>query len=127
MTFCIGIKVREGIIGLADSRIVVGASQASKRKLAAIDHPAGTLFTMTSGLRAVRDKTLTYLDEHLEQRPDAYDKVYQVVNQFGEQLRRVRTEDGPSLNMSGLSFNSHAIIGGRLASDPEPQLFYVYP
>jgi putative proteasome-type protease len=127
MTFCIGIKVREGIIGLADSRIVVGSSQASKRKLSAIDHPAGTLFTMTSGLRSVRDKTLTYLGEHLEQRPEAYVKVYQVVNQFGEQLRRVRNEDGPSLNMSGLAFNSHAIIGGRLASDAEPQLYYVYP
>lgn len=127
MTFCIGIKVREGIIALADSRIVVGASQASKRKLSAIDHPAGTLFTMTSGLRSVRDKTLTYLNEHLDQQPNAYDKVYQIVNQFGEQLRRVRNEDGPSLNLSGLPFNSHAIIGGRLENDPEPQLYYVYP
>jgi len=127
MTFCIGIKVREGIIGLADSRIVVGATQASKRKLSAIDHPAGTLFTMTSGLRSVRDKTLTYLSEHLEELPESYNKVYQVVNQFGEQLRRVRNEDGPWLNASGLSFDSHAIIGGRLAGDPEPQLYYVYP
>jgi putative proteasome-type protease len=127
MTFCIGIKVREGIVALADSRIVVGSAQASKRKLAAIDHPTGTLFTMTSGLRSVRDKTLTYLSEDLQQETKAFSRVFQVANQFGTQLRRVRQEDGPSLASAGLNFNSHAIIGGRLSGDPDPQLYYVYP
>jgi putative proteasome-type protease len=127
MTFCIGIKVREGIVALADSRIVVGTAQASKRKLTAIDHPDGTLFTMTSGLRSVRDKTLTYLAEAVQKQTEPSTQVYQVANQFGNQLRRVRAEDEPSLISGGLSFNSHAIIGGRLSGDGEPQLYYVYP
>jgi putative proteasome-type protease len=142
VTFCIGIKVSEGIIALADSRIVVGASQSTKSKLATIDHPTGTLFTMTSGLRSIRDKTLTYLSETVRQQSEKgpisletpsevqspfQTRVYQVANQFGHQLRRVRAEDEPSLIASGLAFNSHAIIGGRLSGDSEPQLYYVYP
>lgn len=127
MTFCIGIKVREGIVALADSRIVMGSAQGMKQKLSAIEHPDGALFAMTSGLRTVRDKTLTYLAEVFQHQTAASTRVYQVVNQFGSQLRRVRAEDEPSLLASGLSFNSHAIIGGRLSGDTEPQLYYVYP
>jgi len=127
MTFCIGIKVREGIVALADSRIVMGSAQGMKQKLSAIEHPDGALFAMTSGLRTVRDKTLTYLAEVFQRQTEASTRVYQVVNQFGSQLRRVRAEDEPSLVASGLSFNSHAIIGGRLSGDTEPQLYYIYP
>lgn len=55
------------------------------------------------------------------------DRLYQFVNLFGDQLRRVKTEDGPSLAATQHSFNLHAIIGGRLAADQTPKLFYVYP
>ncbi len=127
MTFCIGIKVREGILALADSRIVVGSEQNSKQKLAALDLPDGCLFTMTSGLRSVRDKALTYLSESLPHHKKPYERVYQIANAFGEQLRIVRAEDEESLTRSGLKFNSHAIIGGRLSKDTAPQLYYVYP
>ncbi len=127
MTFCIGIKVKQGIVALADSRIVVGSAQGSKQKLAAIDHPDGSLFAMTSGLRSVRDKALTYLAETLQEQPVPSNRVYQIANQFGKELRRVRTEDEAALVASGMTFNSHAIIGGRLSGDSEPQLYYVYP
>lgn len=127
MTFCIGIQVRQGIVALADSRIVVGSTQSSKRKLASLPHPAGSLFTMTSGLRSIRDKTLTYLGEQIDADPGRYRRVYQVANQFGEQLRRVRQEDNAALQQAGLAFNSHAIIGGQLADDTTPRLYYVYP
>ena len=46
---------------------------------------------------------------------------------FGDELKAVRAEDGPSLEESGLRFNLHAIIGGQLAGDEEPALFMVYP
>lgn len=127
MTFCIGIKVREGIVALADTRIVRGSEQSNKQKLAEFQHDGQTLFTMTSGLRSVRDKTLTYLDEYLRNDSQNVARLYQFVNLFGEQLRRVKAEDGEALQSSNHTFNSHAIIGGRLASDVGPQMFYVYP
>ncbi len=127
MTFCIGIKVREGIVALADSRIVVGSEQNNKQKLTVISHNSGSLFAMTSGLRSIRDKTLTYVEEKLESQEQPCDRVYKFANLFGDQLRRVRDEDGASIVSSGLTFNSHAILGGRLGADGSPQMYYVYP
>ena len=126
MTFCIGIRVREGIVALADTRIVRGSEQGSKQKLAAFQHKDESLFTMTSGLRSVRDKTLVYVEERLRESKPPMDRLYQFVNLFGDQLRRVKNEDGPALASSGLQFNLHAIIGGCLPADSFPQLFYVY-
>ena len=108
-------------------RIVVGSEQNNKQKLAHFEHGDGAIFTMTSGLRSVRDKTLTYLSESLAEDANGCDRVYKMVNAYGTQLKRVRSEDELSLINSGLSFNSHAILGGRLENDLEPKLFYVYP
>lgn len=127
MTFGIGIKVREGIVALADTQIVVGSERVSKQKLAALYHANDSMFAMTSGLRSVRDKSLTYLSERLKNQVDPLNRLFRVVNMFGEELRKVREEDGPSLARSNISFNTHAIIGGCLAEDTSPQLFYVYP
>ena len=127
MTFCVGIKVRSGIVALADTRIVRGSEQTNKQKLAEFVHGDQSLFTMTSGLRSVRDKTLTYVDETLRGEPRTFDRLYQFVNLFGDQLRRVKQEDGPSLAATRHTFNLNSIIGGRLAEDAEPQMFYVYP
>ena len=94
MTFCVGIKVNEGIVALADTRIVRGSEQVNKRKLAEFQHAGQALFTMTSGLRSVRDKTLTYVDEALRGEDVVRDRLYQFTNLFGDQLRRVKAEDG---------------------------------
>lgn len=127
MTFCVGIKVREGVVGLADTRIVRGSEQVNKQKLSEFVHGDQSLFTMTSGLRSVRDKTLTYVDETLRTGAHSIDRLYQFVNLFGAQLRRVKDEDGPSLAATHHAFNLNSIIGGRLEYDVDPQLFYVYP
>ena len=127
MTFCVGIKVNEGIVALADTRIVRGSEQVNKQKLAEFQLAGQALFTMTSGLRSVRDKTLTYVDETLRDDGIVRDRLYQFANLFGDQLRRVKVEDGPSLEATNHAFNMHAIIGGRLTADESPQLFYVYP
>ncbi len=127
MTFGIGIKVREGVVALADTQIVVGSERVSKQKLAALYHANNSMFAMTSGLRSVRDKSLTYLSERLENQVEPLHRLFRVVNMFGEELRKVRDEDGPSLSKSNIPFNTHAIFGGRLADDVSPQLFYVYP
>jgi len=82
---------------------------------------------MTSGLRSVRDKLVIYVDEALSEPTEPVTRLYQVANLFGEQLRRIREEDGESLAQAKLSFNAHAIIGGRLTQDAEPTLFYLYP
>jgi putative proteasome-type protease len=127
MTFCLGMKVQQGLVALADTQIVKGSERLSKIKITLIKHGTRPLFIMTSGLRSIRDKAVIYLEEQLNVQGSTYERLYQVANAFGEQLRRVWHEDAAALAQSGLMFNLHAIIGGQLDADPEPTLFYIYP
>ena len=61
MTFCVGIKVAQGLVALADTQIVKGGERLSKGKLTLVQHRAQRLFLMTSGLRSLRDKTVAMM------------------------------------------------------------------
>lgn len=82
---------------------------------------------MTSGLRSVRDKAVTYFKEVLEEDNHRFNKLYKAVNALGHQLRRVAHEDKEALDSSGLRFNLHAIVGGQLEDDDEHKLYLLYP
>jgi putative proteasome-type protease len=84
------------------------------------------MFLMTSGLRSVRDKVLTYFEDVLSA-GTGYDRLYKAANAFGAEVRKVATEDGQALFESHLTFNIHALIGGRLSADSEPKLYLIYP
>ena len=88
---------------------------------------ARPIFLMTSGLRSVRDKVVTYLEERLSTQLPSSGQLDQVAKALGEQVRRVWQEDATALARSGLAFNLHAILGGQLDADPSPTLFYLYP
>jgi putative proteasome-type protease len=125
MTFCVGMKLKSGLVGLADTRITSGSEVFVTKKVTTYQHH-GPLFVMTSGLRSVRDKALIYFEEELAQSP-GLDRMYKVANAFGAQVRRVAAEDGAALAASNLFFNIHALIGGKLSGDAESKLYLVYP
>jgi putative proteasome-type protease len=127
VTFCIASRVQEGIVALADTRIVKGGERLSKAKLALHLASGGSFFTMTSGLRSIRDKMLIYGEEAMAASQETFNRLYQVANLLGEQLRRVRAEDLDALQKGQLNFNMHAIIGGQLRDDLRPTLFLIYP
>lgn len=125
MTYCLGIKVKQGLVAIADTRITSGTETSIKKKIT-IEQKAGfSLFIMTSGLRSVRDKALVYFNELLE--TTEYNKLYKAVNAFGEQVKRVANEDKGALEKAGFKFDLNTIIGGQLKDDDEHKLFLLYP
>jgi putative proteasome-type protease len=127
MTFCLGIKVKTGIVALADTRITSGTNTTTSKKITTHQIGKNSLFLMTSGLRSVRDKALTYFEEAISEKEFTYNKMYKAVNAFCEQLRRVASEDKEALKASGLFFDLHALVGGQLADDDTHKLFLLYP
>jgi putative proteasome-type protease len=126
MTFCLGIKLKGGLVGLSDTRITSGNEVFLAKKVATFQQHGYPMFLMTSGLRSVRDKVLTYFDDELAS-GTGYDRLYKAANAFGAQVRKVALEDGQALFESHLIFNIHALIGGRLSADTEPRLYLIYP
>lgn len=125
MTFCVAIKVREGVVALSDTRIVRGSEIAIKGKLAVVEAGEHDAVVMTSGLRSVRDKVVRRLEDDFAER--APRRMHEMATAFGHELRSVEIEDGPALASAGLGFNLHAILAGRLDHDDEPALFHLYP
>lgn len=127
MTFCAAMKVKSGLVGIADTLVTTGNEGITARKVTIHEYGDRSLFLMTSGLRSVRDKALTYFDEVLEDSEGKYDKLYKAVNAFAAQLRRVAEEDKEALEEAGFHFNLYSIIGGQLENDTEHKLYMLYP
>jgi putative proteasome-type protease len=127
MTYCLGIKVKSGIVGIADTRITSGHQTAKAKKIFKVNKARHSFFIMTSGLRSVRDKSITYFKEIIEEDDESFNKLYKAVNAFAEQVKRAANEDKQSLKEAGLSFNLFAIVGGQLQDDEEHKIYLLYP
>ncbi|EFI35825.1 conserved hypothetical protein [Desulfonatronospira thiodismutans ASO3-1] len=129
MTFCLGIAVEQGLVGIADTRITSGKELTSAPKITCYNfgNGNGAFFIMSSGLRSIRDKVIIYFDEELGQREEPFDRIYKAVNAISRHIRVVAEEDGAFLKQNGLSFNMHMLVGGQLKNDAAHQLFLVYP
>ena len=93
MTFCLGIKIKDGIIGISDTRITSGRECTNSRKVTVFKKRNHSMFIMTSGLRSLRDKALAYFEEAIEEDDESFDKLYKAINAFSRQIRRVCEED----------------------------------
>ena len=126
MTYCLGVKVKDGLIAIADTRITSGMDTTVKKKIFIEQKDRHSLFIMTSGLRSIRDKAITYFRDLVDE-GEGYNKLYKAVNALGEQVRRVSKEDRPTLEKSGFKFNLNTIVGGQLRDDEEHKLYLLYP
>lgn len=90
MTFCLGINVHEGLVGIADTRVLSGSECITARKVTVYQENEQTMFVITSGLRSLRDKALTYFAEVMAENEQPFD-------------RRVFAELAASANPNGAS------------------------
>lgn len=126
MTYCLGVKLKDGFIGISDTRITSGSATTTSKKVYTVNRDHHAFFIMTSGLRSVRDKAMTYFKEVLETE-EPHNKLYKVVNAFATEVRRVAKEDKEGLEEAGLHFNLYSIIGGQLSDDHEHKMYLLYP
>lgn len=127
MTFCLGMKTADGLLAIADTRITSGTEASAAKKISVHQYQGAAMFILTSGLRSLRDKAITYFEERLQQDETDLDKMYKAANALADEIRRVRSEDLRWLAESGLAFDLHLILGGQLRNDDTHHLFLIYP
>ncbi|MEH6403579.1 MAG: hypothetical protein V7750_09435 [Sneathiella sp.] len=128
MTYCLGIKVKDGMVCLADGRITSGNQVSSARKVSLFSADARQVCIMTSGLRSLRDKAVAYFEDDCELEKNAHpERMRDLLNIYSSALRLVKTEDKDHLASSGLIFDLHTIIAGQMKRDKEPKMYLVYP
>ena len=127
MTFCLGMRCEGGLLAIADTRITSGTELSEAKKISVHQYDQHSMFILTSGLRSIRDKAITYFEERLQQRDAPLNRMYEAANALAEQIRRVSVEDKSWLVDGGLSFDLHCLIGGQLSGDTDAHLYLIYP
>jgi len=127
MTYCVAIKVREGIVALADCRLTSGTQVTVGRKIT-LHGEQNKFVVATSGLRSLRDKTLSFLEREMKDlEVDNFPTMLDAVEAFSRHMRAVARSDLEYLQDSNLKFILHALIGGKLAEDRHSHVYLVYP
>jgi putative proteasome-type protease len=134
MTYCVGIKLKAGLVFLSDSRTNSGLDQISTfRKMIVYEKPGDRFMTLLSaGNLSISQSVREILQvEQLKDEAGEPLTIWNAKSMFdacrvlGSAVRHVYTRDAESLKKAGVEFNVSLIFGGQIGKEPM-RLFQVY-
>lgn len=130
MTYCLGIKTRQGLVMASDSRTNAGYDQVNVcRKMHTFVQPGERVFViLTSGSLSLSQSVITLLRKDFEEGIGlaSVTSLYEAARVLGEQIRCVSDLDRAALERDEFRFNIHLLLGGQI-KDQEPDLYLIYP
>lgn len=133
MTYCVAIKVNEGLVCLSDTRTNAGLDNIARyKKMFTWVNPGERAITlMTAGNLAITQGVVTLLQENID-KPEAGltnlfsgEGMFHVAETVGEAMRVVQGRHGPSLAARGEASDATIICAGQRAGGPL-RLFLIY-
>ena len=135
MTYCVGIKLKAGLVFLSDSRTNAGLDQISTfRKTIVYEKPGDRFMVLLSaGNLSISQSVREILQvEKMQETPDDEamtiwnaPSMFDAARILGQAVRHVYERDGASLKASGVEFNVSLIFGGQIKGEGM-RLFQVY-
>ncbi len=133
MTYCVALRLDDGLVMLADTRTNAGVDNVAKfRKMFTWSAPNDRVIAcMTSGNLAVTQAVVSQLQEDLDAPDTPQETLFTAKNMFGvaevvgEAMRSVQGTYGPGLAAMGESSGASVIVGGQVKGEA-PRLFLVY-
>jgi len=133
MTYCVAIKLNEGLVCLSDTRTNAGLDNIAKfRKMFTWSVPDDRVIVMmTSGNLAVTQAVISQLQEALDTRAEGIETIFTAPTMFrvaevvGTAMRNVQIEHGPALATSGQSADSSIVLAGQREGG-DLRLFLIY-
>ncbi len=131
MTYCVGIKLNDGLIFAGDTRTNAGVDHvATYRKLFTFTNgTTHSVVLMSSGNLATTQALVEHLTR-LKQDPDeglfAGQSLFDVASRVGKKLVSVISEGSEASVNQGVNFSCNLILGGQVQGEA-PRLFHIYP
>ncbi len=131
MTYCVGVKLEEGLIFASDSRTHAGVDNYAKFCKMTVFERAGdrVLVLLSSGGLAATQAVISLLRKRAGPLDAggvwAAGTLFDVANLVADALRDIERRDGPYLESGGLKFNASFILGGQIKGEA-PRLFRIY-
>ena len=131
MTYCVGIKLNQGLVFLSDTRTNAGVDLINRfRKMTVFEVPGErTIVLMTAGNLSISQSVVQLLQSQTGN--EANSSLWNATNMFeaarlvGQATREVHAHDAKALGQFNVDFNVSFIIGGQIHGE-EMRLFQVY-
>lgn len=130
MTYCVGMRLDEGLVFLSDSRTNAGVDQIGTfRKLTVFENPGDRVMVMmTAGNLSISQSLRELIGEfssHNGYTIWTAPNLYEAARVVGEALRTVHEREAQALAQFGIEFNQAIIFGGQVAGE-RCRLFQIY-
>ncbi len=130
MTYCVGVKLDEGLVFASDSRTHAGVDNYAKFCKMTVFERAGdrVLVLLSSGDLAATQAVISLLRKRAAAPPPhiwSVSSMFGVANLAADAMRDIERRDTPFLESGGLKFNASFIVGGQLAGE-DMRLFRIY-
>ena len=132
MTYCVGLKLRRGLVFMSDTRTNAGVDQvATFSKMKVFEKKdERVLVLLASGNLAITQGVISILDRQALADPDgeciwSAPSLYDVATMVGDALREMQRRDGPYLMQGNIDFNATLLLGGQIAGERQ-RLFNIY-
>lgn len=133
MTYCLALKLRDGLVFASDSRTTAGVDYISTYRKMHVFQPSGDrlLVVLTSGNLATTQEVLDNLRRDLTQAQTSENLatvpyVFDAARYVGKVLCTVVQHYAATLGSSGADLRATLIVGGQIAGQP-PEIYLVYP
>ncbi len=134
MTYCVGLRLDNGIVFASDTRTNAGFDNiASFQKMHIWERERErVLVLLSAGNLAVTQAVVSLLNEHIADGTDgdthtllSVSTLFQAARLVGSALREVHHMDSESFGHSAQAFSASFILGGQIGKE-EPRLFQIY-
>jgi len=134
MTYCVGLRLKRGLVFVSDTRTNSGVDNISTfRKMVTWSEPGERCITlMTAGNLATTQAVVSLLDERSKEpaarKPGILKakSIFQVATLVGNTLKEVIANHAETGQQADAMFGATMILGGQVAGG-EPRLFLIYP
>lgn len=134
MTYCIGMRLNQGLVFMSDTRTNAGVDNfSSARKMFTWCVPGERSITiMTAGNLATTQAMISLLEERREAHEDRdpgilhQNSMFQVARLVGATLKEVIAYSSPAGPSADDQFSASVIVGGQIKGG-QPTIFLVYP
>jgi putative proteasome-type protease len=133
MTYCLAIKVDDGLVFASDSRTNAGVDYVSTyKKMFVFGVPGERLIVLiASGNLATTQAVINAIQRDLDdpsakENLNTFHYLFDAAHYVGQISRRVRGEFAPSLKEDGISVEANFLLGGQIHGH-DPGTYLIYP
>ncbi|MEL6678136.1 MAG: hypothetical protein AAFQ51_05470 [Pseudomonadota bacterium] len=133
MTYCLALKLDEGLVCLADTRTNAGVDNVSRFRKMFTWHIPGdrVIVMMTAGNLAITQAVISLLQENIDNPKDGIETIVEASSMFrvaeivGDAMQFVQARYAKGFAATGESGASSIVVAGQRLGG-EPRLFQVY-